>query len=78
MAMKTATYACIVVLAGALVAGCAGRSAEFSTAVAQTPSPTSVGATEWLESVSSLQTTAVITTYDEAGAALVRNRATGY
>ncbi|NLF32079.1 MAG: hypothetical protein GX591_14480 [Planctomycetes bacterium] len=73
MARKIATFGWMVVLAAALGAGCgADRRGGFRTAVAQAPTPQAVGATEWLQYVDNLQTTAVVTTYEADGTAMVR------
>jgi len=73
MVKKTATFGWIVMVAGALGAGCGvDRGGGFETAVGELPSPSSVGASEWLEYVDTLETTAVVTTYAADGAAVVR------
>ncbi len=73
MAKKIATFASAILLTAALGAGCgADRSGGFAAAVAQVPGPEAVGATEWLEYVDALRTTAVVTTYADDGTAVVR------
>ncbi|MFW6146674.1 MAG: hypothetical protein ACOC7R_05010 [Planctomycetota bacterium] len=73
MAKKIATFGWMVLLTAALGAGCgADRGAGFKAAVAGVPSPRSVGATDWLEYVDTLETTAVVTTYESDGTAVVR------